>query len=549
MDRRSTLATLLGRKRKADRINRLTVSGLEPYTGPWEQAQAAHLLRRATYCANYDNINEAVQNGLDATLAQIMADQPMPEPPINYFFTDDPNVPVGETWLEAPFSPLVDFATYRRRSLIGWSIQLMMNDGISIREKMVLFWHNHFVTEGINEPRFMYDYINLIREYATGNFRELTKKMTINPLMLRYLNGNQNTETAPNENYARELLELFTVGKGDLAGPGDYTTFTETDVLEIARVLTGWRDQGFFDTQGNPVGSIFIPFRHDTGTKTLSSRLGGASINNLGDQEYSELIDIIFEQETTALFISRKLYRYFVYYEISEEAELDVIQPMAQLLIDNDFEISPVLEALFRSAHFYDEAQRGCMIKNPLDFIIASINQFKIPPLSNTLRQYELGAAIAGFGAAQLMEYFRPPNVAGWPAYYQSPSYYQLWINSVSLPQRIVYTIGLINLGYDIAGEQLIVNPLTLVDSLQNPSIADDMINELATLLFPLGISEEQRIYLKGILLPGLPDAVWQEEYINYSFDPTNETLAEPVRAKLRAVLSTMLTMPEYLVM
>ena len=549
MDRRSTIATLLGKKKKARNAVSTTSAGLEPYTGPWELEQAAHLLRRATYCANFENMNDAVQNGLTATVDQLLAPKPMPDPPINYFYTDDPNVPIGETWVDAPFSPTVNFVGYRTRSLVGWTFQLMLNDGVSVLEKMVLFWHNHFVTGDINEPRFIYDYSKLLREYALGNFRELTKAMTINPLMLRYLNGNQNSVVAPNENYSRELLELFTLGKGELAGPGDYTTFTEDDVVEIARVLTGWRDTGYFDTVGNPIGAVFRPFRHDTGTKQLSPRLGSATITNQGDQEYSALIDIIFEQPEVARFISRKLYRWFVYYEIPEEVENEVIEPMAQLLIDNDFEITPVLDALFKSAHFYDIAQRGCMIKNPMDAILAAINQFNIPAPSTVPGQYELGVGIANFAGLQLMQYYSPPNVAGWPAYYQTPSFYQLWINSVSLPQRMLFTTTLVNVGYPILDERFIIDPLAFVDALPNPSNVEDMIKDTAIILFPQAISDGQVDYLKNVLLSGLPDSVWQEEYVNYSIDPTNEAFAAPVRTKLRLLLSVMLTMPEYFLM
>ncbi len=547
MDRRSTIATLLGRKKATAQKAATAVAGLEPYTGSWEQEQAAHLLRRTTYCANYENINEAVANGLDATLDQILADKPMPEPPLNHFYILDPNVPVGQTWIDAPYSAGINFTNYRYRSMVGWTIQQMMTDGISIREKMTLFWHNHFVTGDIREAKYIYRYSTLLRQFATGNFREFTKQITIDPLMLRYLNGNQNTKNAPNENYARELLELFTVGKGELAGPGDYTTFTEQDVLEIAKVLTGWRDVGFFNITGIPIETIFRTNQHDTTTKQLSHRFGNATISSDGEQETFTLIDIIFEQAAVARYICKKLYRYFVYYEISEETEMDFIEPMAQLLIDNDYEIKPVLEALFKSAHFYEKIRVGCMIKNPLDFVVTSLNQFKIPALSTLLARYELGVGIAQFSAAQLMEYYNPPSVAGWPAYYQEPSFYQLWINSVSLPERMAYTVGLVSPGYTIDSETVIIDPLALVDSLQNPSNAEAMITEVSILLFPLGISEEQRDYLKEVLLVGLPDSVWQEEYLNYSLDKTNETLAAPVRSKLQLLLATMLTMPEYL--
>lgn len=549
MDRRSTIATLLGKKRTITQASSAAVAGLEPYTGAWDKSHAAHLLRRTTFSASYDHTLEAVNMGLDSVVDQLLADQPMPAPPVNVNFENDPNVPIGETWVDAPYSTLVNLTNYRANSLVGWTYQNLLNEGISVREKMVLFWHNHFVVEGINEARFIYRYSNLLRENALGNFKELTKQMTIEPAMLRYLNGNQNSANAPNENYARELLELFTVGKGELAGPGDYTTFTEDDVIQIARVLTGWIDRGYFSINNTPIQAQFIVPRHDTGTKQLSHRFNNATISNEGAEEYKTLIDIIFEQEAVARFICTKLYRHFVHYKISEETEANVIQPMAQLLIDNDFEIKPVLEALFKSAHFFDEAQRGCMIKNPIDYIFFSLNQFDTPEMSDLETKYLLGVGIGSFAELQLMAYYGPPNVAGWPAYYQEPSYYQLWINSVSLPQRVSYIAELINVGYPINNDLLILNPFSVVDKLDNPSNVDDLIEELANFLFPLGISTEQQVYLKNIILGGLPDSVWQEEYLNYSLDPTNESLVAPVRTKLRLLLSVMLTMPEYFLM
>ncbi|MCB0871736.1 MAG: DUF1800 family protein, partial [Solirubrobacterales bacterium] len=168
------------------------------------------------------------------------------------------------------------------------TLKLMLEEGISLREKMTLFWHNHFAVSNVNDPKFLYRHVELLRNFAWGNFRELMKEITVDPTMLRFLNGNQNTRTAPNENYARELMELYTLGKGDLAGPGDYTTFTEDDVIQMAKVLTGWRDRGFNTV--NPdvnVESFFTLNRHDTGSKQLSHRFNNEVITNLGDQEYA----------------------------------------------------------------------------------------------------------------------------------------------------------------------------------------------------------------------------------------------------------------------
>ena len=155
--------------------------------------------------------------------------------------------------------------------------------------------------------------------------------------MLLYLNGNENTKEAPNENYARELLELFTIGKGEVAGPGDYTTFTEQDVQSMARVLTGWTINLL--AIGTKLESIFLAPRHDTGSKQLSSRFNDEIIENAGDQEYSNLIDVIFEQDEVSKFICRKIYRYFINHEIDDEIEANIIEPMAQIIRDDNYEV------------------------------------------------------------------------------------------------------------------------------------------------------------------------------------------------------------------
>ena len=339
-----------------------TVSpGLETYSGPWTYQQAAHLLRRTTYGPNLARIQWAESQGLSATLDKLFEALPLPDPPVNAYYEDDPDVPVGATWINAPYTQSIfqDQSRYRFRSMKSWTLGLMWEEGISIREKMTLFWHNHFPVNEVEDTKYMYRYGNMLRTYALGNFRELTKAVTIDPAMLRFLNGSQNKKGSPNENYARELLELFTVGKGPLAGPGDYTNYNEHDIQEIARVLTGWRDYGLnlASTDGD-FGAEFVPSNHDTDPKVLSFHFNNAVINDMGDQEYAHLIDIIFEQDEVARFICRKLYRWFVFHEIDEDIEANVIQPMAQILLDHDFEIQPAVRALLESAHFYDPAHR-----------------------------------------------------------------------------------------------------------------------------------------------------------------------------------------------
>ena len=546
MDRRATLATFLG-KSAVSNNSPVVLSGLDPYVGPWELEQAAHLLRRTMFGPTYNQMKTAVQEGLDATVEQLLSPQAMPAPPLNSFFQDDPNVNVGETWIDAPYVFDVNLQGYRFQSLGAWTVGVLLDEGVSVREKMTLFWHNHFVTAGIGDPKYVYRYITLLREKALGNFRELVEDITIDPAMLRYLNGNQNTKEAPNENYARELLELFTIGKGELAGPGDYTTFTEDDVIAIAKVLTGWVDIGFLAV--NPdisIDTVFVPVRHDTSTKVLSERFDNAVIPNANEEEYKNLIQIIFQQEEVARFISRKLYRWFVYYDINEDVEMNMIEPMAQLLIDNDFEVYPVLEALFKSQHFYDILVMGPMIKNPIDFTISLLKQFEVAFPANLAPQYNAWTTIGQAIAPMQMQYYNPPDVAGWKAYYQEPLFYRLWINSVTLPIRMGATDVMTTIGIPIGGNNIVIDVLTFIETIDDPLDPNAVIEEFARILFPQPITENQKAYLKNILIPGLPDFEWTVEYSDYLSDPGNVNLAASIEAKLRFLLRSMLNMPEY---
>jgi uncharacterized protein (DUF1800 family) len=553
MNRRATIATLFGKKSTETIVGSppLVLSGLDPYTGTWEYEQAAHLLRRAMFGPTHAQIKTAIQNGMDTTVETLLTDLPMPAPPVNSNNQDDPFVPVGETWIEAPYSADLNLRAARNASLRAWTMGEMLNEGVSLRETMTLFWHNHFATEAsiVNDPKLVYRLHTLFRANAWGNFRELTKAVTIDPMMLRYLNGNQNRVQAPNENYARELLELFTIGKGPQVDDGDYTNYTEDDVVQIARVLTGWRDVGFVTTDANlAVDSVFLPNRHDTGDKQLSHRFDEVVISNMGDGEYAHLIDIIFGKEEVARFICRKIYRWFIYYNITDQAETDVIQPLAQLLIDNDYEIKSVLEVFFKSQHFYDMLNVGPMIKNPLDFTVSLIKQLEMPlPNGNNLNQtYRVWLIINQVNAAMLMDLFNPPSVAGWPAYYQEPGYYRLWINSATLPLKNQLTNALANQGFTVNGFTVRANPLELIAQFDDPFDPNNLIQELVQLLFPQPITQNQIDFLKEILIPGLPDFEWTVEYGDYVNDPTDVDLAMGVENKLRNLLGAMLTMPEY---
>lgn len=550
MDRRKSLATLLG---KAPLYSPPpTTTSLDEYTGAWTIDNAAHLLRRATFGPTKELIQECFENGLSNSIEQLLAPQPTPEHPINYEFEEDPNVAVNETWVDKPYTMGINTTAHRNRSLFGWTINLLLEETFSVQEKMVLFWHNHFGISNVNDPKFKYHTSQLLRSHALGNFKELIKAITIDPSMLRFLNGNANKKQAPNENYARELLELFTIGKGDQIAPGDYSNYTENDIIEIAKILTGWRDRGFRSTEaGQEITSEFISNRHDETTKTLSAHFNNASIDNMGADEYLHLIDIIFEQEEVARFISRKLYRWFIYYDISTETEELVIEPMAQLLIDNNYEIKPVLEALFKSEHFFDILNIGPMIKNPIDFVMSLLktNYVEFPPASSQSLYYRVPIKVFNLLRVMEMSYYDPPSVAGWKAYYQSPAYYRIWISATSLQLRTQLSNALSTIGLTVNGFTLQIDSLAILNGLSNPSDINTVIDEITHTVFPQPITDSQKDVLKGILIPGLPDYEWTIEYGNYAADPNNPDLAVPMSNKMKLFYLTILSMPEHYLM
>ncbi len=558
MDRRTALTHLWGKGQRlavapsAPPIN----SGLAPYTGPWAFQQAAHLLRRGMFGPTYPQLKRAVTEGLDATLDRLFENRPMPEPPLNYDYPDDSDVPIGETWINgvnpSPANGLFNVSNYRRRSLKAWAMEQIWREGVSIREKLTLFWHNHIPIAAILDPKFAFRYFNLLRKHAVGNFRELIKEVTIDPAMLRYLDGKYNRASAPNENYARELLELFTIGKKAQEVPGDYGNYNEQDIWEIARALTGWRNYGYNyhpDYTNGEFGSEFFPGHHDTGAKQLSHHFNNAVINNQGDQEYAHVIDIIFEQAEVARFICRRLYMWFVYYEIDEEAETKVIEPMAQILRDNDYEIAPALRALLSSQHFFDTRFYGTMIKNPADFMFSALKTLRVGYSGQLDKKYDSCLAIFKLLQRMQMEFFDLPEVAGWLAYYREPLYYRHWVSATTLPFRSDAMYELANDGIrpdQGNGTPMRADVLKLISTFDNPENPDSVVREFTKMLLPKPLTTEQYATLKDILLSGLPDFEWAEEYGAYADDPDGSGMAGSIEARLRSLVGAILSMPEF---
>jgi uncharacterized protein (DUF1800 family) len=537
---------------------------LDNFSENWTAKEARHLLKRTSFGITEMLVSEAVSLGLSGTIDQLFEQSPLPEPPLKYRLDRtgddeiiDPDANYGETWING--LPLPTAATNqeknkilnsRTRSLYAWSFLQMQNAGISIREKLTLFWHNHFVAENVNPHREFF-YINILRTNALGNFKELTKQITTDPNMLLYLSGSQNSNTAPNENYSRELLELFSIGKGDAVGNGDYTNYTEDDVVQMAKALTGWRVRGLNSPE--TLTAFFSNNKHTSGDKNLSHRFNNAVISENGENEYKDLIDKIFEQEECSKFITRQLYIWFVNIEISEEIETHIIEPLAEVIRDHNYEIVPALKILLSSEHFFENT--FCMIKSPIDLMLSATKSLLLSaPTNSILEEYEFSLILYLATSDVGQSIFHHPDVAGWKAYYQKPLYYKTWVNNYLLPKRLQYCKVLVTGGVLLIDEREYTVPplvpvLLIVSSITNADDPVVLIRSLANQLFNYEISQNQIDSLKDILIPGLPDFEWTIEYSDYLGDPSDTPLRISIENKLRNLIGTMVQMSEFQIM
>lgn len=269
----------------------------------------------------------------------------------------------------------------------------MINSQAQFREKMSLFWHGHFACRVIN-IYFQQQILDILRSNAFGKFGDLLREVSKSPAMLQFLNNQQNKKQHPNENFAREVMELFTMGRGN---------YTENDVKEAAKAFTGWG----FDLKGE---FVFRPFQHDNGLKTFLGRTG----NFDGD----DIIDILLEQKQTALYITKKIYRYFV----NEKIDDGNITWLSNRFYQNNYDIKKLMEDIFTGEWFYEEKNIGTKIKSPVE-LIAGIRRLLPLTLQNENVQLLFQRALG-----QIL--FYPPNVAGWPGA-------KNWIDSSTLMLRL----------------------------------------------------------------------------------------------------------------
>ena len=558
MDRRDFLTA--GKAKKAAPVQfaspSRTLSGTNPYTGPWGVNEVIHLLKRTMFGAKKADVDffkamtmsQAVDYLLNVSLAQTQ-----PAPPVKNYANSinaaDPDnaIAAGQTWVNTNTSDgTVNSA--RIASFKNWWMGQIVNQERNILEKLTLFWSNHFSTEADTIPRAMWTYqINAsIRKNALGNFKSFVKEISLDPGMLYYLNGYLNSNTAPDENYGRELQELFTVGKGaDNASPN----YNEVDVKAAAKVLTGWQVNTTTNT------TIFTSSRHDITNKQFSAFYSNTLITGrtgatAGDLELTDMLNMIFATNDPAMHISRKLYRWFVYYNIDAATEANVIAPLAQVFRSSNYNIKTLLSALLKSEHFFDVLNQGCLIKSPVDFIAGACREFDVqfPLLTDYAANYNCWQSINSFSVSFQQNIGDPPNVAGWQPYYQAPQYHEIWINSDTYPKRNQFTDQMLLTGYTRNGANIRIDPTLFAKMMPNPGDPNLLISDSIQYLFRLPLAQASRDQLKrDILLSGQTnDAYWTNAWDAYIANPNNTGNATIIKTRLKDLYQYLLKLAEY---
>ena len=558
------------------RVGNVT-SGLQPYTGTWTEWEVLHLLRRTNFGWKKAWVDALLPLTPSAAVDAVLnISTTPPTPPVNFYQNieaDENNLPLGADWTNDFFATSsVGQNTNENRmdSLRRWLFGLTLNGDYTIREKMVWFWY-HFIPIDFttiyqssnayvhnNSARIFYRYFKMFRDNATGNFRTLIRAVATDPCMMYYLNNQANSATAPDENFARELMELFTLGKDD---PNN--SYTQNDVIEAAKVVTGWRVQNM--NTATPVTN-FVASAHKQGNKTFSSFFNNTVIvgqtGTAGANELDALLNMIFSKSTdVSRYICRRLYRYFVYYDIDANIEANVIVPLAQTFVAANWNIKPVLEQLFKSQHFFDMANRGVYIKAPFDLVAGILNNFNVNTTdSNIEYQYRIWSRYNDTYSNSMEQRMGSiPNVSGWNAYYQTPAYHQYWINSNAVQKRFAFIRDIFNthtIGSVYSSGTTLrrfgADTVAFAQQFGN-TIARDP-NALVAIcikyLLPVDISQGQKDQMKAsTLLSGqTTDSYWTTAWDNYITSPTTAN-RNIVETRLKNLLSGICQLAEYQLM
>ncbi|TSJ42463.1 DUF1800 domain-containing protein [Fluviicola chungangensis] len=542
------------------------MASLNPITGALGTQKAAHLLRRATLGPRLQDISNFAGMTAQAAFTALTQTQAIPALPI------DPASGTDWVYPNTVNPNSTNLSDYTR----SWWMENMRSSGPNLTERMIWFYHTHFpmiMSRIENNAQFAIDYLRLLRYYALGNYKDLTKALVIDNAMLLHLDGNLNIKGVPQENFAREFLELYTVGKGEEISLGNYTNFTEQDVQALTKALTGWGIDPTFQTidpvtsipTGKVKGSATTSSQHDVTAKQFSSAFSNTLIqtgsvtgtNAAVAAVYTELDDVlnmVFASPHTAKHICRRIYREFVYYDITAEVESDIIEPLAAALVSNNYNITSVLGILLQSEHFYDldtpiteDNNIGAIIKSPMDLVIGTMRLFNLTVPDKTTQlpaHYEMYSQLIGQLDLQGLQFFEPYDVAGYEPYYQFPDYHRYWISSNYLANRYKFSELLITGFTGMSGNLLKLDVVEFVETnCSNPGDATILVQELVDWLFPITLDATRFNYFRDdVLLDQLPASNWTTEWNNY----VNTSSDVNVRLQLESLITAMMQTPEY---
>jgi uncharacterized protein (DUF1800 family) len=368
----------------------------------WDLRWAAHLFRRAGFgvppravgdeTPAWELLQASVRGGREKTLAGLLAGA---EGQADFHQLMDAlgrRLTLADRVTSANRAPLV--------RLQGWWLYRMLNTPHPLRERMTLFWHNHFATSiaKVGSLRLMYQQNELLREHALGKFQPLLLAVSRNPAMIVWLDSASNVKGQPNENYAREIMELFSLG----VGHDSQRNYTEQDIREAARAFTGWANNG-----------EEFEFRrelHDDGEKAVLGRRG-----KLGGED---IVGILLEQPAAARFLVRKLFRELINDQVDPPAAL--LEPLAAEFRRSGYDVAGLLPRMLGSRLFFSAHAYRQKIKSPVDYVVGLVAR-----LGGRVSTQELASAMDGLGQSLL----EPPNVAGWKGG-------RTWLNSATLVAR-----------------------------------------------------------------------------------------------------------------
>ncbi len=534
---------------------------LSPYTGTFGPDQKKHLLNRTLFGPSQRHFSDLENQTLTEAIALLFTPEPADEPVNNYYYHLTPeeykekygvdDVGPGEPFINNTSTTRDSNGNYengeytRREAINTWVLKRMYFQNTSIHWKMFFFLHNLLPTDGGGglDNKGLYSYYKLLFDAAFGNYKDTIYHITLNPAMLVYLNLGASQKETPDENYAREVQELFTVGKRP------FSKFTESDVREMARVLVGWRIRYNSIFEEGPVEHTFDEDNHDTGDKQFSEFYGNKLIEGKsgptgGEEELRELIDMIFETGEAAIYLSRRLYQFFVYPDVTEEIEQNIILPLSEVMKEKNFSLTETLKVLLSSEHFFDTTLYNSMIKSPLEFVFGMIKEFDLfngniidnsevgnpdyvipeqflDPLPRSFyffRTFLWSLSNQGLGIGA------PPNVSGWPAYYQQPVYDLFWINSMSIKNKAELSNSCSHWGKWISTNIFIVlDHIAYLLSYENNADLNALLDEMTDRLLGSPLPQQARERLIRSVIGSLSLSYWTELVDDFKTNPTAE--------------------------